>query len=73
LQNPVGFTEALAVFRPTGCKTAFFRGYSFKTEVLKEAQYSVYTSVPFLSTGRPWFKEIREALIYSRLNKSVLP
>jgi hypothetical protein len=37
LQNPVGFAEALAVFRPAGCKTAFFTGCSFKTEVLKEA------------------------------------
>jgi hypothetical protein len=36
LQNPVGFAEALAVFRPTACKTAFFNGCSFKTEVLKE-------------------------------------
>jgi hypothetical protein len=24
LQNPVGFAEALAVFRPTAYKTAFF-------------------------------------------------
>jgi hypothetical protein len=36
LQNSVSFAEALAVFRPTGCKTAFFKGYSFKTKVLKE-------------------------------------
>jgi hypothetical protein len=28
LQNPVGFAEALAVFRPTAYKTAFFRGSS---------------------------------------------
>jgi hypothetical protein len=25
LQNPVGFAQALAVFRPTGCKTAVFK------------------------------------------------
>jgi hypothetical protein len=36
LQNSVSFAEARAVFRSTGCKTAFFRGCSFKTEVLKE-------------------------------------
>jgi hypothetical protein len=36
LQNSVSFAEALAVFRPAGYKTAFFRGCSFKTEVLKE-------------------------------------
>jgi hypothetical protein len=36
LQNPVGFAKALAVFRPTAYKTAFFSGCSFKTEVLKE-------------------------------------
>jgi hypothetical protein len=36
LQNPVGLAEAPAVFRPTACKTAFFSGCSFKTEVLKE-------------------------------------
>jgi hypothetical protein len=39
LQNSVDFAEALAVFRPTGYKAAFFRGSSFKTEVLKEALF----------------------------------
>jgi hypothetical protein len=44
LQNSVSAglrsdAEALAVFRPTGYKTAFFKGSSFKTEVLKEARH----------------------------------
>jgi hypothetical protein len=33
--------EALAVFRPTACKTAIFRGCFFKTEVLKKPLQSI--------------------------------
>jgi hypothetical protein len=37
-QNPVGFSQALVVFRPTACKTTVFQGYCFKAEVLKQPQ-----------------------------------
>jgi hypothetical protein len=46
LQNSVSFAEALAVFRPTAYKTAFFSGCSFKTEVLKEPQITILFSGP---------------------------
>jgi hypothetical protein len=36
LQNPVGFAQALAVFRPTGYKTAIFSDCCCKTEVLQQ-------------------------------------
>jgi hypothetical protein len=46
LQNPVGFAEALAVFRPMAYKTAFFSGCSFKTEVLKEPPFIIHSTPP---------------------------
>jgi hypothetical protein len=36
LQKSVTFAQALAVFRPTGCKTTFFSGCCCKTEVLQQ-------------------------------------
>jgi hypothetical protein len=36
LQKSVTFAQALAVFRPLGCKTAFFSGCCCKAEVLQQ-------------------------------------
>jgi hypothetical protein len=51
--NLAGYTqmykivEPLAVFRPAAYKTALFKGCSFKTEVLKEPQYTKNKKAPF--------------------------
>jgi Holliday junction DNA helicase RuvA len=42
LQNSVSFAQALAVFRPTGYKTAFFNGCCCKTEVLQQPLFSKF-------------------------------
>jgi hypothetical protein len=52
LQNSVSFAQAIAVFRPTDYKTAFFSGCCCKTEVLqqpllKNQIFSIYCHISF--------------------------
>jgi hypothetical protein len=51
LQNPVGFAQALAVFRPTGCKTAVF-----KRLLLQNSSFATTSNYrTFLIKKQPFF------------------